>query len=616
MAKQVPVLGFLVAFAALVGCLAPPARAQPASPSEIRIVTLRAVADEMYRAQPGWEAALRRTVQTVSDIYERQFQIRLAIRDVVPWTIGPAAPVPRILARVRGEVGPGAADVLVLFAAERCEKLEYGFALTFGRYAMVQTGCLDTAVLANTAPEAVLSHEIAHLFGAFHPSVGRSDTVMTGGPADRFDDQSARVIRLMRGYDFTRGVLGLDPDARRAWSAIYAEGHRRGDPNPLASALSGAGVELGRTGRVDEGVALVREAIAIDPTAARPRTLLGLLLLRQGRLEDAARELDAAKKINFRETEARTELGFVLLRLGREEEALVELRDVLRIDRRAPRAYVGIGMILAKRERTGEAITAFQNAIQVDPSYGPAYLRLAELLERLGRPVEAWGAAEQAHDRGEDVAPALWQQLTLKLPSAPPLPPACAEAAGATVDLDNPDPAHRGYITRVRERVRAHMVYPRGAGEGGVGGDIAGGVPDRSRGPPGVRGAAALLGLGAARPLRDERGTAGSALRGAAGADPGAVAAGERDVSVPRRDAVVLPVSPGRSVLEDLLGLHRQRVGPPACVARAAGVDLGDVEERQRIRVCLPLPLLGGRVSHRGQENGHHQNGPLDPCRS
>ena len=431
--------------------------------------------------------------------------------------------------------------MLVLFAAERCEKLEYGFALTFGRYAMVQTGCLDTAVLTNTAPEAVLSHEIAHLFGAFHPAVGRSDTVMTGGPADRFDDQSARVIRLMRGYDFTRGVLGLDPDARRAWSAIYAEGHRRGDPNPLASALSGAGVELGRTGRVDEGVALVREAIAIDPTAARPRTLLGFLLLRQGRLEDAARELDAAKKINFRETEARTELGFVLLRLGREEEALVELRDVLRIDRRAPRAYVGIGMILAKRERTGEAITAFQNAIQVDPTHGPAYLRLAELLDRLGRPVEAWSAAEQAHDRGEDVAPAFWQQLTQKLPSAPPLPPTCAERGRRHGGSGQSRPgASRLHRPGPRARARPHGVPARGRGARDRR-RAAGGVPDRPRGPPRVRGAAALLRLGAARPLRDERGAAGPAVRGPAGADPGAVAAGERDVPLPRRDPVGLP---------------------------------------------------------------------------
>lgn len=337
---------------------------------------------------------------------------------------------------------------------------------------MVQTGCLDTAVLTNTVPEAVLSHEMAHLFGAFHPAAGRSDTVMRGGPADRFDGQTTRVIRLMRGYDFTRGVLGLDPEVRRAWSAIYAEGHARGEPNPLAGALSGAGADLGRTGRVDEGLALLREAIAMDPTSARTRTLMGFLFLRQGRLEDAARELDAAKRLDFREIEARTELGFVLLQLGREEEALVELRDVLRIERRAPRAFVGIGMILARRERTGEAITAFQNAIQVDPTHGPAYLRLAEALDRIGRPVEAWTGAEQAHDRGEDVAPAFWQQLTEKLPSAPPLPPPCAEASGTIVDLDNPDPAHRGYIARVRERVRAHVVYPRGAGERGIAGEL------------------------------------------------------------------------------------------------------------------------------------------------
>jgi TonB family protein len=480
MVKRAPMLGFLVVFTALVGALAArPAQAQPAagqpSPapsSEIRILTLRAVADEMYRAQPGWEAMLRRTIQTVSDIYERQFQIRLAVRDVVPWTIGPGVPISLILSRVRGEVPIGPADVVVVFAAERCEALRYGVAYLFGRYALVQTGCIDTAVLSNTVPEGVLSHELAHLFGAFHPAAGRSDTVMVGGPADRFDGQTTRVIRLMRGFDFARGVLALDPELRRAWSAIYAEGHKRGEPNPLAGALAGAAADLGRRGQTEEALALLREAVAMDPTAARPRTIMGYLFLRLGRLEEAARELDAAKRLNFRETEARTELGFVLLRLGREDEALVELRDVLRIDRRAPRAYVGIGMILAKRERTGEAITAFQQAIQVDPMHGPAYLRLAELLDRIDRPVEAWSAAEQAHDRGEDVAPAFWRQLTEKLPSAPPLPPTCTDAAGATVDLDNPDSAHRGYITRVRERLRAHMIYPRGAAEGRIGGEL------------------------------------------------------------------------------------------------------------------------------------------------
>ena len=185
----------------------------------------------------------------------------------------------------------------------------------------MQTGCIDTAVLSNTVPEGVLSHELAHLFGAFHPAAGRSDTVMVGGPADRFDGQTTRMIRLTRGFDFTRGVLGVDPETRRAWSAIYAEGHKPREPNPLAGALSGAAADLGRSGRAEEALALLREAMAMDPTAARTHTIMGYLLLRQGRLEEAAREFDAAKTIDFRETEARTELGFVLLRLGRETGA-------------------------------------------------------------------------------------------------------------------------------------------------------------------------------------------------------------------------------------------------------------------------------------------------------
>lgn len=130
-------LGFLVAFTVLAGGFdawpahAQPAPAQPspaqpfpAQPFNVRSVTVRAVADEMYRAQPGWDAMLRRTIQAVSDIYERSFQIRLVVRDVVPWTIGQAVPIPRILGRVRAEVSTGPADVLVVFAAERCEKLE------------------------------------------------------------------------------------------------------------------------------------------------------------------------------------------------------------------------------------------------------------------------------------------------------------------------------------------------------------------------------------------------------------------------------------------------------------------------------------------------------------
>lgn len=452
-----------------VGLCPEPAAAQPA---DVRVLTLRVVAEEMYRARPGWEAELRRTVQTVSDIYERSFQIRFRIQDVVPWTIGPGVPLRTIMQRLRREMPIGSADALVGFAAERCEGLHYGVAQLFGRVAMVQTGCLDVAILSNTTAEAVLSHEIGHLFGAFHPGPSGAGSVMRYGPADHFDSQNARIIRMMRARDFTTGVRGVDPAMRRAWSAIYAEGHASDESNPLAAAIANAASVPSAEGRPQEAETLLREAVALDPGAARVHTMLGFFLSREGRLPEAVRELETAKRLSFRETEARTELGFILLKLGREDEALVELRDALRVDRREARPYVGVGMILTRRNRVAEAIAAFRGAISVDPRYGRAHLELAAALDAAGQPAEGWAAASRAHDLGEDVPAGLWQRLADKVPTVPPLPPTCAGAPGPAIDLDRPDSASRAYVTQVRERIRAHHVYPRLAGEAGQAGEL------------------------------------------------------------------------------------------------------------------------------------------------
>jgi hypothetical protein len=291
-------------------------------------------------------------VQAVSDAWEREFRIRFVIGDVVPWTSGEALPPERLLAKLRGDVPPGE-ELLVGFSNQRCVGLKRGWAEPFGRRAVVMAGC-PSGSLEVVSAEQSLSHELAHLFGMFHPAYGVR-SVMRGYAHDVFDPQMIRVIRLMRGYDFRLGVGTLDEPTRRQWTAIWAEGHVPDEASDLAKAVHNLGVETLRRNDMDGAVARFHEAIAIDKSYASPHAMLGMLLSHQGKLDAAAAELRTAKALDFRQIEARTELGYVLLRQGRYDDALWEFRDTLAIDRRHGRAHLGLAFALFGAQKYREA---------------------------------------------------------------------------------------------------------------------------------------------------------------------------------------------------------------------------------------------------------------------
>jgi len=452
-----------------------PLHAQPAA---VRTVTIRVAPDETYRAQPNWEGALRSTVARISDIYEKNFQIRFVILDIVPWTAGAPGGSQRLLDQMMSAVPVGEADVLVGFS-NRCERLRYGVAKVFHRIALVTTGCYEALIVKDFAPEpVVLSHELAHLFGAFHPMI-TVDSVMRGGAADKFDDQTARTIRLMRNFDFRRGVMGVDQETRRAWTAIYAEGHARDEPSPLAGALADVGFTFFQSGKLDEGEAALREAARIDPSFAAPHTGLGVLFSHRGQLEDALRELQAAKALDFRQLEARAELGRVLIRLGRDEDALLEFREVLRVDPRFAPARADLGMMLARRGRLDEAIGEYDEAIRLEPKDSVAWSDRGSVYRRKGlydRAIQDYDQAillrptEPRHWNNRCFTRAIVGRLEEALADCneslrlrPDSPPTLDSRGLTYLKLGQPDRAIADYDAALRLLpTSAHTLYGRG----------------------------------------------------------------------------------------------------------------------------------------------------------
>ena len=137
--------------------------------------------------------------------------------------------------------------------------------------------------------------------------------------------QSAEAIALFRRHEFNA--------AHAAFLAILKRLPKNFD------ALHFAGVAAAQAGRTEEGVSLIRRALAVNP----------------------------------RNAEAQNNLASALIRLGRYEEALISLNRALAIDPKVPKIHQNHGFALMKLKRLDQAILAFDRAIELKPDYAEAH---------------------------------------------------------------------------------------------------------------------------------------------------------------------------------------------------------------------------------------------------
>lgn len=231
-----------------------------------------------------------------------------------------------------------------------------------------------------------------------------------------------------------RQAVGLHQRGDRGQAeALYAEVLRHQPDN--FDALHLLGVLARQGGAVQDAIALIGRAIALDPTQAiahcnlgaalqdaqRPADALASLeralalqpayplalynrgnaLRKLGRLDEALLSYDAALALTPAYADALCNRGVTLQLQGRLDEALDNFGRALELQPDHAASYGGAGVALQGLGRYDEALEAYRSAVEIDPDYAEAWRNHGTAMQRVGE----YRGALASHERALRIAP-------------------------------------------------------------------------------------------------------------------------------------------------------------------------------------------------------------------
>ena len=147
-------------------------------------------------------------------------------------------------------------------------------------------------------------------------------------------------------------------------------------------------MELLRTGRADEAIAICREGLRVNPDDAAAHCALGVAFAMQRKPDEAIAAFRAAVKIRPDFAEAYNNLGAVL-GSTRLNDAIAAFRTAVTIKPDYTDAQVNLADALQAGGRPDEAIAPLRAAAVSAPRRAELHLKLAKLLLARGKPEEA-----------------------------------------------------------------------------------------------------------------------------------------------------------------------------------------------------------------------------------
>ncbi|CAO3435894.1 tetratricopeptide repeat protein [Azospirillum endophyticum] len=202
-----------------------------------------------------------------------------------------------------------------------------------------------------------------------------------------------RAGRLEEAEAVYRAAIAVDP--RRE-----ASGH--------ADALHLLGLLMHQTGRNDEALALIGEALRLDPGFPQAWNHLGLALEEDRHHTASSRAFSHALALHPAFPEALTHLGLVHQTCGRVEEATRLHRRAIAVQPEHPPAHANLGHACELAGRTAEATGHYRRASALQPGSADATNNLATMATLAGRPEEAKGLLRRALRIDPGFALAAW----------------------------------------------------------------------------------------------------------------------------------------------------------------------------------------------------------------
>jgi tetratricopeptide (TPR) repeat protein len=196
-----------------------------------------------------------------------------------------------------------------------------------------------------------------------------------------------------------RARMALATEMLAAGDHAAALAYLREAVHDFPDARFGFGTELIADGRIDEGIAELRQFIAAQPSNLNripARTLLGQAFWSQGRLGEAAEQFRAILAMVPVNDGVRMYLADVLSTQKRYDEAIVEYRALLAGQPNSSTIETRLAASLMARGRRSEAIDHLQKALQLDPRSAVAHRSLAEAYLGQSDPVHGEPHAREA----------------------------------------------------------------------------------------------------------------------------------------------------------------------------------------------------------------------------